>query len=90
MNISLNNAATIELNNPNKFNINDENLTFIYCIIAETSPVGMFQIYDLKTYRKKDDDAPEEEEVPEKLSEEESENLPEKEEEEKDEIREKR
>ena len=89
MNINSNNTATIDLNNPTKFNINDGDLTFIYCIIAETSPVRMFQIYDLKIYEKKDDDVPEEEESEELSEEEESENLPEKEEEQQNEEEEK-
>ena len=83
MEIDSNNTANIILKNPTKFNINDEYLTFIYSIIAETSPIRMFQIYDLKTYEKKDEDIPEEEEEDEVIPEDESEEQPEEEDEEK-------
>lgn len=56
MQIDENNVASIALETPTKFNISDENMTFVYTLISESSPVKMFQIYDVQTYPKPPDD----------------------------------
>ena len=57
MQVDKNNIASIELKTPTLFNISNENQTFVYTLISESSPVKMFQIYDVKTYHKEKDDS---------------------------------
>lgn len=53
-----NNIMTIELKMPkdSSLDLYDKKKSFIYTIIAEISPVKMFQIYDYKTYQWEDVD----------------------------------
>ena len=48
--------ATIYLEKPTRFDITKKGEKFVYTLISESSPVKMFQIYNVKAYEVMDDD----------------------------------